>query len=105
MCSYIPDAFVITCTVTSCGAPPAPPPAVVKQTVPRDLLNSIASLLDDPLYSDVEFIFPRSFDGAASPRRVYAASKLLKRCDYFDSSEPTSRRTDTYYNTEYIVSV
>jgi hypothetical protein len=82
--SQIADAFVITCTITSNGAPPAPPPAVPKQTVPRDLMNSISSLLDDPLYSDVEFVFPRP-EGAA--KRIYAASKLLKRCDYFDSSE------------------
>jgi hypothetical protein len=50
-------------------------------------MSSISSLLDDPLYSDVEFVFPRLGEGAHAMKRIYAISKLLKRCEYFDSSE------------------
>ena len=54
-------------------------------------MDSIGGLLDDPLYSDVEFVLPgpgrRGFRDA---QRIYANSKLLKRAEYFETSERTT---------------
>ncbi|RPD77408.1 hypothetical protein L226DRAFT_532213 [Lentinus tigrinus ALCF2SS1-7] len=77
------DAFMITCSITSSLVPPAPMPAIPRYLVPKDLLDSMGSLLDDPLYSDVEFVLPRR--GRAEPRRIYASKKLLRRVDYYDT--------------------
>ncbi|ORY26879.1 hypothetical protein BCR39DRAFT_539919 [Naematelia encephala] len=66
----------------------------VKRVVPRDLVNSVGALLDDQLYSDVEFIISppggRRRGGSSDadpsqPKRIYAAKKLLVRCEYFES--------------------
>lgn len=83
------DAFLICCTITSSPAPPAPPPSFPQQTVPKELLDSVGSLLDDPLYSDVVFILPRptSYGRSKVPRKIYAARKLLRRAEYFESSK------------------
>ncbi|KAI1794804.1 hypothetical protein LXA43DRAFT_1072322 [Ganoderma leucocontextum] len=77
------DAFIIICTITSSPASPAPVPPIPRYPVPRDLLDSMGGMLDDPLYSDVEFAFPQR--GKASPQRIYAARRLLQRVDYFDA--------------------
>ncbi|OBZ68962.1 hypothetical protein A0H81_11068 [Grifola frondosa] len=39
-------------------------------------------LLDDAIYSDVEFVIPRR---CGSPKRIYAARRLLRRVEYFDT--------------------
>ena len=89
------DAFILTCTIHSSPSTPIPPPDVPRQTVPRELLDAVGSLLDDPVYSDVEFILPRSrvvLEGGVSKRKsrgkrsIFAARKLLMRAEYFASS-------------------
>ena len=82
-----PDAFLIVCTITSSPAPPVQPPSIPRLPVPRDLLFSVGTMLDDPAYSDIEFILPRrgrnSLQGA---KTIKAAKKLLQRVEYFDTS-------------------
>ncbi|EKM51633.1 uncharacterized protein PHACADRAFT_101599 [Phanerochaete carnosa HHB-10118-sp] len=77
------DAMLITCTITSSPVPPVPPPAIPRQPVPKDLLDAMGSLLDDPAYSDVEFVLPRR--RRKGVRIIYAAGRLLRRVDYFDT--------------------
>nr|XP_031861911.1 uncharacterized protein CI109_002741 [Kwoniella shandongensis]KAA5528983.1 hypothetical protein CI109_002741 [Kwoniella shandongensis] len=57
----------------------------VKRVVPKDLITSVGSMLDDPLYSDVEFMIPSKRGSGSAPRRIYANKKLLNRCEYFDA--------------------
>ena len=82
-----PDAFLIVCTITSSAASPVQPPSIPRMAVPRDLLFSVGSMLDDPAYSDIEFVLPRrgrsSLQGA---KTIKAAKKLLQRVEYFDTS-------------------
>jgi hypothetical protein len=83
------DAFVIVCQITDSPAPPTS--TVSKQSVPRDLLGSVGSLLDDPCYSDVEFVLPPRRRGGKT-RRIYASKKLLAgRAEYFQTSESDSK--------------
>ncbi|KZT28333.1 hypothetical protein NEOLEDRAFT_1129727 [Neolentinus lepideus HHB14362 ss-1] len=80
------DAFVIICTITSSPTPPSPPPPSHLTTVPRDLMDSVGGLLNDPLYSDVEFILPRrGKDKEREARKIYASKRLLRRADYFET--------------------
>jgi len=79
------DAFVITCTISSTPGPPTPSPLIHKSLVPKDLLESVGQLLDDPLYSDIEFVLPSRNPRVPTPRRIYASKRLLNRADYFDS--------------------
>ena len=90
------DAFIITCTINSSPSLPVPPPDVPRQTVPRDLLDAVGGLLDDPVYSDVEFVLPRSKivreNGVTkrkhqNGRRIFAARKILMRAEYFAASK------------------
>ena len=81
------DAFVITCTISSTPGPPTSSPTIHKSLVPKDLLDSVGQLLDDPLYSDIEFVLPSRNARMPAPRRIYASKRLLSRADYFDSSE------------------
>ncbi|ODO03145.1 hypothetical protein I350_05990 [Cryptococcus amylolentus CBS 6273] len=53
-----------------------------RRVVPKELVMGLGSMLDDPLYSDVEFIIP-SRDGP--PKNIYAIKKLLCRYDYFEA--------------------
>ncbi|KAG8697189.1 hypothetical protein FRC08_006682, partial [Ceratobasidium sp. 394] len=77
------DAFLIICQITDSPAPPTS--SVSKQTVPRGLLGSVGSLLDDPCYSDVEFVLPARRRGAKT-KRIYASKKLLAgRAEYFQT--------------------
>ncbi|KAI0647708.1 hypothetical protein C8Q79DRAFT_951562 [Trametes meyenii] len=76
------DAFVITCSITSVPATPAKVPSIPRYTVPRDLLETVGGLLDDPVYSDVEFVLPQR--GRTEVRKIYAARRLLKRVEYFN---------------------
>ena len=47
----------------------------------------IGCMLDDPNYSDVEFVIPRKGGNGRSVRSIYAAKKMISRADYFRSSE------------------
>jgi hypothetical protein len=60
-----------------------------RQSVPKTLLDTVGALLDDPLYSDVEFIVPRRGQSLRSARRIWASRRLLKRAEYFDISKKT----------------
>ncbi|CDO70849.1 hypothetical protein BN946_scf184801.g42 [Trametes cinnabarina] len=76
------DAMVIVCSITSSPVPPAPIPPISRHVVPKDILDTVGSLLDDPAYSDIEFFLPRRRRGEA--RQIYASRKLLRRVEYFD---------------------
>lgn len=78
------DALLIVCTITSSPQVPVSPPSVPMQLVPKDFLERVGGLLDDPLYSDVEFILPRR-GKSREARRIYANKKILERADYFQS--------------------
>jgi len=47
----------------------------------------VGSMLDDPNYSDVEFVIPKKERNGRGVRRIYAAKKMISRADYFRSSE------------------
>ena len=47
----------------------------------------VGSMLDDPNYSDVEFVILRKGGNGRSVRSIYAAKKMISRADYFRSSE------------------
>jgi hypothetical protein len=81
------DAFVIICNINSSPSPPVQPPVFPRQTVPKGLLDTVGALLDDPLYSDVEFIIPRRGQNMNFARRIWASRRLLKRAEYFETSE------------------
>ncbi|ELU38467.1 hypothetical protein AG1IA_07507 [Rhizoctonia solani AG-1 IA] len=68
------DAFVIVCQITS--SPSAPVSNMNVQSVPRSLMASVGSLLDDPIYSDVEFIIPPRRRGGKS-KKIWASKRLL----------------------------
>ncbi|WVR04439.1 hypothetical protein IAU60_001442 [Kwoniella sp. DSM 27419] len=57
----------------------------VKRVVPKDLVWSVGTMLDDPLYSDIEFIIPSKRRSGTSHRQIYANKKLLNRCEYFEA--------------------
>ncbi|RDB17958.1 hypothetical protein Hypma_000942 [Hypsizygus marmoreus] len=79
------DAFVIICTITSTPSPPVQPPPIPRQLVPKGLLDTVGALLDDPLYSDVEFIIAKRGQRLKSARRIWAARRLLERAEYFET--------------------
>ncbi|CAE7231198.1 unnamed protein product [Rhizoctonia solani] len=77
------DAFVIVCQITSSPSPPVSNTNV--QSVPRSLMSSIGSLLDDPIYSDIEFVIPPRKRGGKM-RKIYASKRLLGgRAEYFQT--------------------
>ncbi|OAX42125.1 hypothetical protein K503DRAFT_683973 [Rhizopogon vinicolor AM-OR11-026] len=78
------DAFLIICTITSSPTTPVHPPSTPTQLVPKDFLERVGSLLDDPLYSDVEFVLPCR-GRSKGFRRIYANRKILQRADYFQT--------------------
>ncbi|KAI6042698.1 hypothetical protein EDC04DRAFT_2966012 [Pisolithus marmoratus] len=78
------DALLVVCTITSSPQAPVPPPSVPMQLVPKDYLERVGGLLDEPLYSDVEFILPKRWRSKEA-RRIYANRKILERADYFQS--------------------
>ncbi|KAG6878495.1 hypothetical protein C0993_005424 [Termitomyces sp. T159_Od127] len=79
------DAFIILCNITSSPIPPPHPPAYRIQTVAKSLLETVGALLDDPLYSDVEFVIPGRRGDMKAARRILASRTLLRRADYFES--------------------
>ncbi|KDQ25891.1 hypothetical protein PLEOSDRAFT_1046123 [Pleurotus ostreatus PC15] len=77
------DAFVIICTITRTPSPPAPHSPMRRKPVPMDLLHTVGALLDDPTYSDVEFILPRRGQPIQSARKIWASKRILSRAEYF----------------------
>ena len=86
------DALLIICTITSSPYVPPPAPTVSLRSVPKSLIDTIGSLLDDPVYSDVEFIIPRYPNNLRNARTIWASKKMLQRIDYFDASNCRSFR-------------
>ncbi|KAG8986701.1 dolichyl-P-Man:Man(5)GlcNAc(2)-PP-dolichol alpha-1,3-mannosyltransferase, partial [Tulasnella sp. 427] len=78
------DAFLIVCTITSSPVKPVQPPTAARQYVPKGLMDAVGSMLDDPLYSDVEFVLP-SRKRLGKTKRIYANKKILSRAEYFDT--------------------
>ncbi|KAG8214652.1 hypothetical protein J3R82DRAFT_9730 [Butyriboletus roseoflavus] len=78
------DTFLIICAITSSPQPPIQPPTNPTQPVPKTYLECVGTLLDDPLYSDIEFVVP-SRSTPKEKRIIYANKKLLQRADYFQS--------------------
>jgi hypothetical protein len=81
------DAFIVICNIASSPVIPVAPSSIPRQPVPKVLLETLGSLLDDPLYSDVEFVFPRRGRSAKNPKKIWANRKLIERADYFKTSE------------------
>jgi hypothetical protein len=79
------DAFVIVCTITSTSSPTTLLPPGSNLSVPKTLIDTVGSLLDDPLYSDVEFVIMRPRNSPKA-RRIWASRKLLQRAEHFDDS-------------------
>ena len=78
------DAFVIICTITS--SPAKPSSLQPRQPVPKSLLDTVGSLLDDPLYSDVCFAIPGRDQSIQNSRTIWASKRLLQRAEYFRTS-------------------
>ncbi|KIM43361.1 hypothetical protein M413DRAFT_444189 [Hebeloma cylindrosporum] len=78
------DAFVIICTITS--SPAIPKNQILpRQPVPKALLDTVGMLLDDPLYSDVQFVIPRRGQKGSNGRTIWASKRILQRADYFQT--------------------
>ncbi|PCH39751.1 hypothetical protein WOLCODRAFT_136485 [Wolfiporia cocos MD-104 SS10] len=77
------DAFIITCSITSTMAAVAPPLTNPRRSVPKDLMDTMGDLLNDPLYSDVEFVVPGRGKNSGM-KRIYASRRVLRRVEYFD---------------------
>ncbi len=75
------------CTITSSPYVPPPVPTVSRRSVPKSLIDTMGSLLDDPVYSDVEFIIPRQPNSLQNAKTIWASRKMLQRVDYFDASD------------------
>ncbi|KAF9221575.1 hypothetical protein BS17DRAFT_784982 [Gyrodon lividus] len=78
------DALLIICTITSSLQPPIQPPNTPARLVPKYFLERVGALLDDPLYSDVEFVLPTR-SRPREKRTIYANRKILERADYFQT--------------------
>lgn len=80
------DAFIVICTIHSSPTVPSIW-TTPRQRIPKTLLDTVGGLLDDPLYSDVEFVIAkRQHDRLAITRSIYACKKMLCRADYFQTS-------------------
>ncbi|PVF98434.1 hypothetical protein CPB86DRAFT_784877 [Serendipita vermifera] len=83
------DSFVVICTITSSPVPPTNLPRIKKRIVPSAMLDVIGSLLDDPTYSDVEFVFPHRRSSkrrsGMQPKKIWASKKILMRAEYFEA--------------------
>lgn len=80
------DAFVIVCTITSTSSPTTLLPSGSNLSVPKTLIDTVGSLLDDPLYSDVEFVIMRHTRNSQNARRIWASRKILQRAEHFNDS-------------------
>lgn len=82
------DAFLIICNITSSPSVPQPPSISPMKSVPRSLMDAVGGMLNDPIYSDVQFVLPsRRRDGRPRPpKSIYAAKRILQRVEYFDTS-------------------
>ncbi|KAI0726225.1 hypothetical protein C8Q72DRAFT_847350 [Fomitopsis betulina] len=102
--SKLQDAFTVICTITSSPSLPDPVPTIPQSLVPKVLLDSMGGLLDDPLYSDVEFVLPRRGKPFYAARRIYASRRLLKRVEYFgimfDSGFAETSTSSTHGNVD-----
>ncbi|KAF4617497.1 hypothetical protein D9613_006079 [Agrocybe pediades] len=78
------DAFLIICTITTSPSPPSTV-TTLRQPVPNSLVDTVGALLDDPLYSDVQFIIPRRGKPLSEGRKICASRKLLSRAEYFQA--------------------
>ncbi|GAA6007942.1 hypothetical protein JCM11491_006550 [Sporobolomyces phaffii] len=82
------DAFLIICTITSSPTLPATVTAP-HLSIPKDLVNSFASLFNDPEYCDVMFRIRLEDDEGrrkGREKRLFAAKKILAgRSEYFES--------------------
>ncbi|KAF8908957.1 hypothetical protein CPB84DRAFT_1674055 [Gymnopilus junonius] len=79
------DAFVIICTITSSPSSLPLQNLPPRQQVPKSLLDTVGELLDDPTYSDVQFIIPRRGQILGNGRRIWASKRLLQRAEYFQT--------------------
>ncbi|KII83022.1 hypothetical protein PLICRDRAFT_47435 [Plicaturopsis crispa FD-325 SS-3] len=79
------DALIISCTIASSPAPATPVPPIPRQKVPKTLLDTVGSLLDDPACTDIEFVIPKRGGSLKSAKRILASRSMLKRVDYFDT--------------------
>ncbi|KAF5315056.1 hypothetical protein D9619_007334 [Psilocybe cf. subviscida] len=77
------DAFLIICNITSTPVKPPAPPAIPRQPVPKSLLDTFGSLLDDPRYSDVLFVIPKRGKSLNQGDKIWAAKRVLERAEYF----------------------
>jgi hypothetical protein len=80
------DAFLIVCNITSTPVKPPAPPAIPRQPVPKSLLETFGSLLDDPRYSDVLFVIPKRGKSLNQGDKIWAAKRVLERAEYFHTS-------------------
>lgn len=79
------DSLVIVCTIISFSKP-VQTPRETRIAVPKSLVDTFGSLLNDLAHSDVKFILPdRRRKGQT--RCIYANRKILERVDYFRTSE------------------
>ncbi|KXN88178.1 hypothetical protein AN958_07637 [Leucoagaricus sp. SymC.cos] len=78
------DAFVIVCTITSSPSPMSLLPPAPSLSIPKALVDTVGSLLDDPRYSDVEFVICRRNENPRKARRIWASRKLLQRAEHFE---------------------
>lgn len=92
------DSFSIVCTITSSPTVPIAPSRIRKRMAPTAMLDVVGELLDDPTYSDIEFVFPSKRGRTGRRRegkRIWANKKLLSRADYFDSSTWSSTNANS----------
>lgn len=78
------DAFVIVCTITSSPSPSSLLPPALNLSVPKPLVDTVGSLLDDPRYADVEFVILRRNESPRKARRIWASRKMLQRAEHFE---------------------
>ncbi|KAF8636008.1 hypothetical protein AX15_000169 [Amanita polypyramis BW_CC] len=79
------DALVIACTITSSAYVPPPVSTVPRRSIPKSLIDTMGSLLDDSVHSDVEFIVPRHPTSLRNAKSIWASKRMLQRVDYFDA--------------------
>ncbi|KAJ3565020.1 hypothetical protein NP233_g7910 [Leucocoprinus birnbaumii] len=78
------DAFTIVCTITSSPSSTSLLPPSLNLSVPKPLIDTVGSLLDDPRYSDVEFVILRRNESPRKARRIWASRKMLQRAEHFE---------------------